>query len=215
MIASSSVPVVSPAGLLAQASSRFAVAAQQLEFLYSEMSRGESGPRGFVRFLASWFRGGRVVVAAYRCKRFWLLLLGPLHFISAVWMWPTYCWCRLLGGRHEMVAQANFGRGLRVIHCSMACVVTPFAVAGKNLYLTGGNVIGSRRKGGNPGDIHLGDDVTLGIGSMVIGPIAVGDNVEIGAGAVVVKNVPAGAVIVSSPDRLLVRETTSISRQLL
>ena len=184
--------------------SRCARAAEQVHYFFIEMSAGQSGLSGFTHVLANCFRGGRLAIASYRCKRFWLLLLGRGHVISLVWMWPIYTWCRLLGGRHEIVAQADFGPGLRLIHCSMACVVTPFAVAGKNLYLTGGNVIGRRRKAGAPGDVRLGDDVMLGIGAMIIGPITIGDGARIGAGAVVVKNLPAGATVVSSPVRLLV-----------
>jgi serine acetyltransferase len=183
---------------------RFTRAVEQLRFLAREMSAGRSGLMGLAHFLANCFRGGRVAIAAYRCKRFWLLLLGPAHGVSLLWMWPIYLWCRLLGGRHEIVAQAEFGPGLRLIHCSMACVVTPFAVAGKNLYLTGGNVIGRRRKAGAPGDVWLGNDVMLGIGSMVIGPISIGDGARIGAGAVVVKDLPSGATVVSSPVRVLI-----------
>jgi serine acetyltransferase len=121
-------------------------------------------------------------------------------------MWPVYWWCRQVGGRHEIPPRAEIGCGLRVIHCSLACVLSPLLIAGKNLYLTGGNVIGRRRARLNAGAIRLGDDVMLGIHSLVIGPLEIGDRVRIGAGAVVVKSLPHDSTIVSAPARNLTAE---------
>ena len=136
-------------------------------------------------------------------------MLGRGHAISLLWMWPVYWWCRQVGGRHEISPRAQIGCGMRVIHCSQSCVVSRFLVAGENLYLTGGNVIGSRRGHSRmkAGDVRLGDDVMLGIGSLVIGPLEIGDRVKIGAGAVVTKDVPTGATIVNPPVRNLAAMT--------
>ncbi len=139
-------------------------------------------------------------------KRFWYLLLGGAHRVSWLWMWPIYGWCRQLGGRHEIHTPAQIGCGFRVIHCSLACGVSPCAVIGQNLYLTGGNFIGGRRLHMKPGDIQLGDNVELGLCSLLIGPLNVGDRARIGAGATVVKDVPAGATVVGAPVRILCAE---------
>lgn len=40
-------------------------------------------------------------------------------------------------------------------------------------------------------------------GAIVIGPITIGDNVTIGAGSVVTKDVPRGATVVGNPARIL------------
>jgi len=45
----------------------------------------------------------------------------------------------------------------------------------------------------------LGDNVTVGSGAKLLGPIAVGDNAKIGANTVVVEDVPAGATVVGNP----------------
>lgn len=185
---------------------RLAQAAEQCGFFYGEMSAGKTGWRGLVHFGTNCFRGGRLVVAAYRGKRFWWLLLGRWHWISWLLMWPVYFWCRQLGGRHEIRPEARIGPGFRVIHCSLACIIGPFAMAGRNLYLTGGNVIGRRRINLQAGAIRLGDDVMLGINAMVIGPLVIGDRVRIGAGATVLKDVPAHARVIGPPVRLLFPE---------
>ena len=208
MIAHSRLPASGVAEVSRTTHREFADATEQLRFLYHEMSAGHPGLRGLLNFCTSWFRGGRVVVAAYRCKRFWYLLLGQrAHDVSMLWMWPIYWWCRLIGGRHEIQTPAQIGPGFRVIHCSLPCVISPYLIAGKALYLTGGNVIGRRRVGLQSGAISLGDDVELGIGSMVIGPLRIGDRVRIGAGTTVVKDVPSGTRVVGSPARQLISES--------
>ena len=48
----------------------------------------------------------------------------------------------------------------------------------------------------------IGNNVVIGTGATVLGPITVGDNAKIGGGAVVVKPVPPGATVVGVPARI-------------
>lgn len=43
---------------------------------------------------------------------------------------------------------------------------------------------------------QVGDRVSFGAGSKIIGPVKIGDDVEIGANAVVTKDVPSGSTVV-------------------
>ena len=45
----------------------------------------------------------------------------------------------------------------------------------------------------------LGDNVLVGAGAKILGPIHVGSNVKVGANSVVVKDVPTGAVATGVP----------------
>ena len=45
----------------------------------------------------------------------------------------------------------------------------------------------------------IGDNVTIGSGAKLLGPIAVGDSAKIGANTVVVEDVPPGATVVGNP----------------
>ncbi len=45
----------------------------------------------------------------------------------------------------------------------------------------------------------LGDNVTVGSGAKLLGPIAVGDGAKVGANTVVVEDVPSGATVVGNP----------------
>ncbi len=49
----------------------------------------------------------------------------------------------------------------------------------------------------------LGDDVVVGAGAVVLGPVRIGDGAVIGANSVVTRDVPAGAVAVGAPARLV------------
>jgi serine O-acetyltransferase len=49
----------------------------------------------------------------------------------------------------------------------------------------------------------LADNVIVGAGAQVLGPIAVGEGARVGANAVVVKDVPAGASVVGIPARVV------------
>ena len=45
----------------------------------------------------------------------------------------------------------------------------------------------------------VGDNVTVGSGAKLLGPIAVGDGAKIGANTVVVEDVPPGSTVVGNP----------------
>lgn len=49
----------------------------------------------------------------------------------------------------------------------------------------------------------IGDRVTIASGAVVIGPVHVGDDATVGANTTLVKDVPAGAVVVSAPARVI------------
>lgn len=48
----------------------------------------------------------------------------------------------------------------------------------------------------------IGNNVEIGSGAIVLGPILVGNNVRIAAGSVVVKDVPDGATVIGVPGRI-------------
>lgn len=49
----------------------------------------------------------------------------------------------------------------------------------------------------------IGDDVFIGAGAKILGPVTIGDKAMIGANAVVVSDVPAGATAVGIPARVV------------
>jgi serine O-acetyltransferase len=52
----------------------------------------------------------------------------------------------------------------------------------------------------------IGNNVVIGAGATILGPVVIGDNVKIGAGSVVVKDVPPNCTVVGVPAKIVHRE---------
>lgn len=57
----------------------------------------------------------------------------------------------------------------------------------------------------------LGNNVVVGAGAKILGPILIGDNARVGSNSVVVKDVPAGATVVGIPGRVVTPKDNSQS----
>ena len=82
---------------------------------------------------------------------------------------------------------------------------------GKNFSARQLTTLGNKRDGDNANRPWIGDNVTLGTNVTIIGAIHIGNNVTIGAGSVVVKDVPDNAVVVGNPARIIKYNTPIIS----
>lgn len=109
----------------------------------------------------------------------------------------------------DLAWQASVGPGLRLYHPT-GVVLGPDVVAGAGCVLQQGVTLGSVRERGRMADGRLdspvlGDDVTVGAGARVLGPISVGDRSIVGANAVVLADVPADHLAVGVPARVTPR----------
>lgn len=98
----------------------------------------------------------------------------------------------------EIHPAAEIGRQFFIDHGS-GVVIGETARIGSCVTLYQGVTLGGT--GFQRGKRHptLGDNVTVGSGAKLLGPIAVGDGAKIGANTVVVEDVPAGATVVGNP----------------
>jgi serine O-acetyltransferase len=98
----------------------------------------------------------------------------------------------------EIHPAAQIGSGFFIDHGS-GVVIGETAEIGRCVTLYQGVTLGGT--GLQPGKRHptLGDNVTVGSGAKLLGPISVGDNAKIGANTVVVEDVPPGATVVGNP----------------
>jgi serine O-acetyltransferase len=98
----------------------------------------------------------------------------------------------------EIHPAARIGREFFIDH-GAGVVIGETAVIGDRVTLYQGVTLGGT--GFQRGKRHptLGDNVTVGSGAKLLGPIAVGDNAKIGANTVVVEDVPPGATVVGNP----------------
>lgn len=83
----------------------------------------------------------------------------------------------------------------------MGVVIGETAVIGDRCTLYQGVTLGGMSIENGKRHPTIGDDVVVGAGAMLLGPITVGDRARIGANAVVLKDVPADAVMVGIPAR--------------
>jgi len=95
---------------------------------------------------------------------------------------------------------AEFGPGLVLIH-SNGIVINGRVRGGRNVLIEHQVTIGAER-GQMP---VLGNDVFLGAGAKILGPIVIGDGVRIGANAVVLHDVPPHCTAVGIPARVVRR----------
>jgi len=142
----------------------------------------------------------QVLLAWFRLTQWALRHWGPLGRLVAV---PYWLVSSLVIGI-ELPATAAIGARLRLYH-PHGIVLSPHCSLGSDCHLRHGVTIGNRtdRDGHELGVATVGDHVELGAGCMVLGDIHVGDHARIGALAVVVHSVPAWAVVVGNPGRVI------------
>ena len=122
---------------------------------------------------------------------------------------PGFCFlARLLsqGARAvtgiEIHPGAKIGKGLFIDH-GMGVVIGETAEIGDNVTLFQGVTLGGTGKEKGKRHPTVGNNVVIGSGAKVLGSLRVGDNAQIGANAVVVREVPANAVVVGGPGRVI------------
>jgi serine O-acetyltransferase len=115
------------------------------------------------------------------------------RFTSAVARWLTGV---------EIHPGATIGRRFFIDH-GMGVVIGETAEIGDDCTLYHGVTLGGTVW--NKGKRHptLGNNVVVGAGAKVLGPITVGSGARIGSNAVVVKDVPAGTTAVGVPGRII------------
>ena len=98
----------------------------------------------------------------------------------------------------EIHPAAVIGREFFIDH-GAGVVIGETAVIGDRVTLYQGVTLGGT--GFQRGKRHptLGDNVTVGSGAKLLGPIEVGDGAKVGANTVVVEDVPPGATVVGNP----------------
>src|SRR3954451_20724303 len=100
----------------------------------------------------------------------------------------------------EIHPAARIGRRLIIDH-GMGVVIGEPAEVGDDVYLYHQVTLGVARTMGGKRHPTVGDNVIIGAGAKVLGPITVGDNARVGSNAVVVDSVPKDTTVVGIPAR--------------
>jgi serine O-acetyltransferase len=104
----------------------------------------------------------------------------------------------------EIHPAAKIGRRFFIDH-GMGVVFGVTAEIGDDCTLYHGVTLGGTSWQKGKRHPTLGNDVVVGAGAKVLGPIHIGNNVRIGSNAVVLSSIPDGATVVGVPGRLVER----------
>jgi cysteinyl-tRNA synthetase len=111
----------------------------------------------------------------------------------------------------EIHPGAKIGSGFFIDH-GMGVVIGETAEIGKGVTLYQGVTLGGTGKEKGKRHPTLGDNVIVGTGTKILGPITIGNNVKIGANSVVLKAIPDNSTVVGVPGRItkkkIIRMTT-------
>lgn len=109
----------------------------------------------------------------------------------------------------EIHPGARIGRRFFIDH-GMGVVIGETAEIGDDCTLYHGVTLGGTSWEKGKRHPTLGNNVVIGAGAKVLGPIRVGDNARIGSNAVVLKDVPEGATVVGIPGRIVTRRAEEL-----
>lgn len=97
----------------------------------------------------------------------------------------------------ELPCEVEVGRNFVIDHFG-GIIISGYAKFGDNCRIRNGVVVGLRRVD-EPSAPVIGNNVDIGTGAKVLGPISIGNNVAIGANAVVITDVPDDCVATGIP----------------
>ena len=109
-----------------------------------------------------------------------------------MWVW--------LGSGAVINIGAVIGEGTMI---DMGAVLGGRAIVGNRCHIGAGTVLAGVVEPASATPVVIEDDVMIGANAVVIEGVRVGRGAVVGAGAIVIKDVPAGAVVVGNPARII------------
>lgn len=141
-------------------------------------------------------------MAVYRFGN-WIELQPPLarSVGGRVYGWAEKV-TRLVTGVH-MDRRVRVGSDFHLIHAEGSISIHPSVVIGDRVGIMHNVTIGLEP--GSTGAPVIGDDVLIGVGAVILGPVKVGDRVSIAANSLVISDVPADSVAIGVPAKVYPR----------
>lgn len=109
----------------------------------------------------------------------------------------------------EIHPGAKIGKGFFIDH-GMGVVIGETAEIGDNVTIYHGVTLGGTGKDKGKRHPTVGNNVIIGAGAKLLGPINIGDRTKIGAGAVVLKDVPSNSTAVGVPAKIICKSPAAV-----
>ena len=106
----------------------------------------------------------------------------------------------------EIHPGATIGKRLMIDH-GMGIVIGETAVIGDDCVIYHQVTLGGTGKEKLKRHPTIGNNVLIGAGAKLLGPINIGDNVKIGAGSVVLKSIEKNSTVVGVPEDRVIKRT--------
>ncbi|MCX7205528.1 MAG: serine O-acetyltransferase [Proteobacteria bacterium] len=147
------------------------------------------------------WRQGLWVMMVYRFGRWRYGIKNRLlrKICSIIYKWLKIL-CQILTGI-DLPCETEIGRRLRIDHFG-GVIISGDTIIGDDVVLRHGVTLGLKNEG-ERGAPRLGHRVEVGAGAKILGKINIGNDAKIGANAVVLMDVPAGAIAVGIPARII------------
>jgi serine O-acetyltransferase len=146
---------------------------------------GQWGSQGFwamvIYRFGNWRYGIRPVVLRKAFSLLYRILFKCIQIITGI----------------ELPCEVRIGNNFRIDHFG-GIIISGYARFGDNCVLRNGVTIGLKNVEEKAAP-EIGNNVSIGAGATILGPITIGDNVNIGAGAVVIQSVPDNCLAVGVP----------------
>lgn len=104
----------------------------------------------------------------------------------------------------EIHPAARIGKGFFIDH-GMGVVIGETTEIGDDVLLYQGVTLCGTGKDKGKRHPTLGNNIVVGAGAKILGPVTIGDNVKIGAGSVVLKSIPPNSTVVGVPGKIVRR----------
>lgn len=108
----------------------------------------------------------------------------------------------------QIPASVEIGEGFYIGHFG-SIVINPKAKLGKNINIHQGVTIGQTNRGKKKGAPVIGDEVWIGINSVIVGGIRIGNNVLIAPNSYVNFDVPDNSIVLGNPGKIIPRENAT------
>ena len=172
------------------------------EYLAADLARYNHRPRWWTKFtfsetwmIYSYFKNLRYLEYYSNNKKWYTVLHLLFHTLKD----------RRMALKYQINVPKNaLEPGFLLVHPGLFRVAR-YAHIGKNATVAP-NVLLGDRKPFHSEKIEIGDNVYIGTGARILGPVTIGNNVTIAANSVVIKDVPDNCVVSGIPAKIIMKD---------